>query len=111
MIQFVVNDLTKLNDYGFRHDDVCGTYNYVYLHKGGRTGALSMYVDENSHRLVLFSPSRIAVAVLCKMYKDGIMDFYEDEKEATFTMKVTEEEMKIIFDIRKDKQNAKKLTN
>ena len=107
MIQFVIKDLTRLANYGFIYDGERGEYRYYSKHKYGR-GALCMQVHEDSQRLVYMSPSRVAVAVSCKMYKDGIMDFYEDEETATFTMKVTEEEMKIIFNIRKDKENAKR---
>lgn len=106
MIQFVVKDLTKLTNYGFIHDSERKEYRYYSQRKFGR-GALCMQVHEDSHRLVYMSPSRVAVAISCRMYKDGVIDFFDEEPTPTYTMKVSEEEMKTIFKMREEKQNEK----
>lgn len=95
MKQFYVADLSKLNDYGFFYKNG----RYWWRHKN-RT--MAMWVCEHSQRLTFQSPSRECIAVVCEMYKDNVFTIVDDNAQETINMKVTEEEMKMIFDKRKE---------
>jgi len=95
MKHFFVADTSKLTDYGFVRKN--GRYWWIYKN---RTPA--MWVCEHSQRLTLQSPSRECIAVMCEMYKDNVFTIVDDNAQETFNMKVTEEEMKMIFDKRKE---------
>ena len=100
MIQFYVPDCEKLYSYGF-------------IYKSGRywwrrRRTMAMWVCEDSQRLTFQSPSRDCIAVVCQMYKDGALVIKEDCEEATFNMKVTEEEMHLIYERRKTQDLGEK---
>ena len=97
MIQFYVKDLSSLEKYGFNQLD-SGRGRYVCkLHK--RTW--NMGVDKDSQRLTFYSPSRECIALVCEMYKNVDIEIFEDTVEHSITMKVSEEEARIIYQMRK----------
>ena len=99
MKQFYVKDLSKLKDYGFWLTD---RHEYWWRLKR----ALNVIVHEDSGMMTFFSPSKDAIALVCEMYKNGIIEILDDEETATYNMKVTEEEMKMIFERRKANEQA-----
>lgn len=98
MKQFYIKDLTRLKDYGFQHRN--NRYWFV-SHR-----ATCMWVMEDSQRLVFQSPSKDCIAIVCEMYKNNVLEIFDDNEIATFNMKVTEEEMKMIYQIRKEKEGV-----
>jgi hypothetical protein len=101
MKHFYVNDLTKLKDYGFWL-----TERHEYWLRCKR--ALNIIVQEDSGMMTFYSPSRDAIAIVCEMYQKGIIEILDDCETATYNMKVTEDEMKLIYRLRKE--NEKKST-
>lgn len=99
MKQFYVKDLSKLKDYGFWLTD-----RHEYWLRLKR--ALNVIVHEDSGMMTFFSPSKDAIALVCEMYKNGLIEILDDEETATYNMKVTEEEMKMIFERRKANEQA-----
>ena len=93
MKQFYIKDLSRLKDFGFNYMN--GYYSIV-THR-----APNVWIDENTQRMTIQSPSKDMIALICEMYKDGVVEIVDDQEPATFNMKVTEEEMKVIFDLRK----------
>lgn len=93
MKQFYIKDLSRLKDFGFNYKN---GYYFIITHR-----APNVWIDENTQRMTIQSPSKDMIALICEMYKDGVVEIVDDQEPATFNMKVTEEEMKVIFDLRK----------
>lgn len=98
MKQFYVKEPSKLKDFGFNYKN--GMY-FIVTHR-----ATNIWVDEDSMRLVFQSPSKDCIAIVCEMYKQGVIEILDDEEKVTYNMKVTEEEMKWIFEKRNEKKST-----
>ena len=99
MKQFYVKDLERLKDFGFKYRD--GEY-FMVTHR-----AANVWINEDSRRMVFASPSKDFIALICEMYKQDVIEIFDDKEEPTFNMKVTEEEMKMIF----ERRNANEQSN
>lgn len=99
MKQFYIKDLSKLEQYGFFTANE--TEYWIRLKK-----SLNIIINKYSKMMTFFSPSKDAIALVCEMYKDGVIEIFDDQEPATFNMKVTEEEMKVIFDLRNEKKST-----
>lgn len=103
MKNFYVNDLEKLKDYGFWKTDRCEYWLRI-------KNAVNAIVHEDSGMMIFLSPSRDTIALVCEMYKNGLVEILDDgeEERAVYNMKVTEEEKKMIFKKRKkEKENER----
>lgn len=100
MKRYYVNDLSRLKDFGFLYKD--GRHFYISKR------ATAMYTYDDNPRLVFMSLTHDCVAIICEMYKQGIITIFDDEDPPTYNMKVTEEEMSLIYKMRKEKLENEK---
>ena len=98
MKQFYVKDLSTLSKYGFSQREN-GRQSYIC---NLNRGTWNMGVDKDSHRLTFYSPSKECIALICEMYKNGDLEIFDDTEPPTINMKVSEEEMKMIYQHRKE---------
>lgn len=64
-------------------------------------GAINLCYDELSKRIIIYSASSDAVALLCEMYKNGDIDILPEDEFVN--MKLTQEEADLIEERRKSK--------
>ena len=95
MKQFYVVVPHRLEEFGFQKSQRSGRWFYQ-SHR-----ATCVWMDEDSQRLIFQSPSKDCIAVICELYKNGIIEICDDNIEPYFVMKLTEEEMKLVFERRK----------
>lgn len=97
----IVKDITKLEKYGFTYVSA-GKYSpnrYLFYSKNRAT--LQMRVETDNKRVLLNSPSVVAVKTLCEMYKDGVIEFEDYRTKPTYQMSVTKEEYEMLTKLRK----------
>lgn len=104
MKDFYVNNTTKLEQFGFQQTKT-GEFVYCYVRKNGYSSTISLYVNSQTGRVVIQSPSREAIALLCELYKQGILEIIDDNDAAVVRMNLTPEEAEMVRQLRTGKRN------
>lgn len=95
----IVKDTSKLKDYGFTYEPASKYSPSIYAYYSKSRCVYSMRVEKN--KLILNSPSVVAVKVLCEMYKDGVIEFEDYRTKPKYQMSLTKEEYEAIMKLRK----------
>lgn len=95
----IVKDTSKLEDYGFTHEPASKYSPSRYAYYSKSRGVYSMRVEKN--KLILNSPSVVAIKVLCEMYKDGVIEFEDYRTKPKYQMSLTKEEYEAIMKFRR----------
>lgn len=104
MKEFYIKNIEALKLYGFQ-ENYHGVSNELVFIYNNRTP--SMWVNKQTKRLTIQSPSREAIYIICEMYKSGILEIVDiDEKQsATIRMNLTPEEAELVHNFRNGKRN------
>lgn len=99
MKRFYVVKPEELENFGFvkTQDGRC-------FYKSHRSPCV--WYDKNTKRLLVQAMTVEAIAVFCEMYKKGVFKILDDNVEPSYTMRVTEEEMKMIFEKRQKNERV-----
>lgn len=104
MKEYYVKDVEQLKLYGFQENYHGASNDLVFIYNN-RTP--SMWVNKQTGRLTIQSPSKEAIFIICEMYKSGILEIIDiDEKQsATIRMNLTPEEAELVHNLRNGKRN------
>ena len=94
MKHFYINDTSKLEEYGFhaeRNSYMLGKTHWIYVKKD--TGRIKGQI------------SSAAFYAICRLVKDGLIEIVDEEKENEIVFQLTGEEIKLIRELRKQKEN------
>ena len=97
MRHFVINDFTKLEEFGFLRTE----NGWYHIKTNRRTNA---YIDEETGEASIQSPSKEMVYIFCEMYKDGVLTSYDDDVDKGYRMVLTKEEKDLILKLRQEKE-------
>lgn len=103
MKDFYVKNQLQLEQFGFQQTKT-GEFVYCYVRKSGR-GTINLYVSPQTGHVVIRSPSKDAIAILCELYKHGILEIVDDNDAAVVRMNLTPEEAEMIRQLRTGKRN------
>ena len=97
----IVKDISKLEKYGFIHEPASKYSPNRYEFYSKNRSTLQMRVETDNKRVLLNSPSVVAVKTLCDMYKDGVIEFEDYRTKSKYQMSLTKEEYEAIMKLRK----------
>ena len=95
----IVKDTSKLEKYGFTHEPASKYSPSIYAYYSKSRCVYSMRVEKS--KLILNSPSVVAIKVLCEMYKDGVIEFEDYRTKPKYQMSLTKEEYEAIMKLRR----------
>ena len=95
----IVKDTSKLEDYGFTYEPASKYSPSRYAYYSKSRGVFLMRVENN--KMLLNSPSVVAIKVLCEMYKDGVIEFEDYRTKPKYQMSLTKEEYEMIMKTRR----------
>ncbi len=105
MKDFYVKNPLQLERFGF-HRTQAGQLVYCFVHRNGYS-TISLHVSPQTGHVVIQSPSKDVIALLCELYRQGILEIVDiDEKQsATIRMNLTPEEAELVHNFRNGKRN------
>lgn len=102
MKDFYIKNPLQLERFGF-HRTQAGQLVYCFVHRNGYS-TISLYVSPQTGHVVIQSPSKEVIALLCELYKQGILEIIDDN-DATIRMNLTPEEAELVHNFRNGKRN------
>lgn len=100
MRHFVINDFTRLEEFGFFEDG----HGY-YIRTNRRTNAL---VSKDTGEITIMSASKEMIHIMCELYKNGVMSSFDDKVDGGYRMVLTKEERDSIIMSRLKEREGKK---
>ena len=99
MRHFVINDFTRLEEFGFLKDD-----SGCCIRTNRKVNA---FVDQDTGEITIQSASKEMIYIMCELYKSGVMSSFDDKVDGGYRMVLTKEEKDLILKMRQEKEENK----
>lgn len=100
MRHFVINDFTRLEEFGFSI-----TESGCCIRTNRKVNA---FVNQDTGEITIQSASKEMIYIMCELYKNGVMSSFDDKVDGGYRMVLTKEERDSIIMSRLKEREGKK---